>query len=153
MFPGQTEDQYCTSICFWAVSQRPQWPVLHSFTVIYELRFSPAITYKRHRYISQSLRGKQDISAKGLSDGSITHTLSPPFPHTNTLLSWEQRHGAESRWNVTSHWTMSFLFTCKIKSNESVRSLAFNVFIAFTGNLKEMRGKEPLAAWTNLVEP
>lgn len=29
----------------------------------------------------------------------------------------------------------------------------FSVFIAFSGNLKEMRGKEPRADWTNLGEP
>lgn len=32
-------------------------------------------------------------------------------------------------------------------------SCQFNVFIAFSENLKEMRGKEPPADWANLVMP
>jgi hypothetical protein len=43
-------------------------------TVIYDRRATPAKTQRGHRYITHSVRGKQDVTAMGVSDGSITHT-------------------------------------------------------------------------------
>lgn len=41
----------------------------------------------------------------------------------------------------------------KIKKIKCGLLCQFSVFIAFSENLKEMRGKEPQADWTNLGEP
>lgn len=82
----------------------PLCPVLHSFHSDLQPMLQPGnnILYTGRRYISPSLRGKQDITAKGLSDGSIRHPLSPPIAlplrlpasqsqHTNKLPSWKRR--------------------------------------------------------------
>lgn len=140
------------------------------FSVIYNQCLGPAITHKGHRYISPSLRGKQDITAKGLSDGSIRHPLSftlclsvrlthkPTFvlemrTHSVPILMQPGRE-TDKRFNFLKYSRRSISSRAKLKAMGKCGPFGqFNVFIALSGNLKEMRGKEPLADWTYLVKP
>lgn len=131
-FPGKGEDQQLSSICFAAVNQEPVVPRASQFSRWSTTSASaPAITYKGQRYIEPSLGGKQDITAKGLSDGSIRHPLSffsfSASQHTNKLLSCNCiRRGANLRGErlfiSSSTASTPHPFTCKKLKNQ-VRSL------------------------------
>lgn len=151
--------------------RRPLCTALHSFPRDLQPMPRPGNnTQGAQIYISPSLRGKQDITAKGLSDGSIRHPLSfslclsVHLTHKQTYVLEMRTYSVpilmqpgretDKRFNFLKYSRHSISSHAKLKAMGKCGPFGqFNVFIALSGNLKEMRGKEPLADWTYLVKP